>query len=153
MNDYLKLLAQRSRTDAPEMSSEVTEALAQLDQELATLTAQLEVEHYGPAVGLDGASEAYRLVVRCHEWQPNRPTWSLKVCDATPNCQWRATWTVQGVGRRRRARILQALPAFLSDYVQVLAAANKTERPAAQRIQEMARILSAPAAPVGHQDR
>lgn len=143
MNEYLERLAHTARTGAPDLSPDLTDALARLDRELEVLAAQLEVEHYGPAVGLDGAAEAYRLVIRRHEWQPNRPAWSLKVCDATPNCQWRAAWTVQGAGRRRRNRILQALPELLSGYLQSLAAANRHELPAARRVQEMVRILSA----------
>lgn len=146
MNDYLETLARLS-TAAPAAAGtpEATAALQQLDAELAALAPHLAVECYGPAVGLDGAPGAYRLVIRCHEWRPNRPEWSLRVCDGTPHGGWRPAWTVQGSGRLRRALILRTLPALLAEYAAAVSAAGKDTGPEGRRVREMADRIAAAA--------
>lgn len=145
---YLEVLARMSVTPPRGPAAAATAALERLDAELDALAPRLAVECYGPPVGLDGAPEAYRLVIRRHEWRPNRPEWGLRVCDATPHCRWRAAWTVHGAGRLRRARILQALPALLAEYAAAVAAAGKGESPEGRRVREIAARLAA-AGPAG----
>lgn len=143
MTDFIDLLARHCHEDPPRVTAEVTAALARLDELLEALAPELEVEHYGPGVGLDGAPQAYRLVIRVHEWVPKRPAWSLKVCDATAHGGWRATWTVQGTGRLRKERVLTVLPEFFAGYLHAIERTGKAESGAGRRVAALAGALGA----------
>lgn len=117
-------------------------ALAELDAAITHIAEALQVEFVGPEVGLDGHNEAYRLVVRAHEWEAvGTHRWSVKICDGLANAGLRATWALQGAGRRRQVKVLEVLPQFLEDYRAAAAQRDLTDHGAFVRLDTLARAL------------
>lgn len=139
MQTFLDDLAQASGADPLVVNPRLDVALAQLDKMMAGLAGELQVEYYGPPIGIGAGRDVYRLVVKAHEWEIAQPTWSLKVCTALPHAQWRADWAVHGASRQRKALIVRALPSFFAGYAEAIAQAGKGESAAARRVQEIAR--------------
>ena len=137
MNDFVTLLAERSRTARPKVDTALDDALARLDRLLAGVSADLQVEYYGPCVGVEAAA-THRLVVRAHLWDGGRPQWGVKVCSAAPQAHWRAEWTLQGAGRLRKVLIVRALPDFFAGYAHAVAAAGRAESDGGQRVAGLA---------------
>jgi hypothetical protein len=138
MSTFIDFLAAQSR--APEIAPDapLDAALARLDRMLAELAAELEVEYYGPEVGIAAGRQVYRLVVRRHTWRILAPGWSLKICTALPHAGWRADWPVQGAGRLRQRAVVRALPAFFAGYREAVRAAGRADSPAGRRVAELA---------------
>jgi hypothetical protein len=142
MQAFIDYLAAQSRAPQVRIDMQLDSALAQLDKMMEGLARELQVEYYGPEIGVSEGRHVYRLVVRAHEWEIHNPTWSLKVCTALPHAGWRADWAVQGVARLRKALVVQALPAFFAGYAQAVAEAGKSETKAGQRLAELARAFA-----------
>lgn len=138
MHSLIDFLARQCRAAEIQLGAPLDGALTELDSLLATLAAELEVEYYGPEVGIESGRHVYRLVVRPHEWRIHQPRWSLKVCTALPHAGWRADWPVQGASRLRKRRIVSALPAFFAGYTAAVNAAGKGDTRAGQRLVELA---------------
>lgn len=138
MQPFIEHLIAQSRAGTVRVDEGLDAALAQLDALLARLADALRVEYYGPEIGVAAGRHVYRLVVRAHEWEINDPAWSLKVCTALPHARWRADWAVQGVGRLRKALVVQALPAFFTGYAAAIAAAGRGDTPAGRQVAELA---------------
>ena len=139
----LQRLAAQSRAPRVAVTPELDTALTWLDEQTEALAQALEVEYVGPGVGTDpGAEAVYRLVVRCHEWRLGRPTWSVKVCDATPEANYRATWPIPGVQRLRKQRLVQVLPEFLSGWSDAVSAAGKGDSEPGRRLAALARAFT-----------
>lgn len=138
MNDFVALLVERSRAEQPKVDAALENALARLDHLLAGVSAELQVEYYGPGVGVETAA-AHRLVVRAHAWGGGRPQWGVRVCSAAPQAHWRAEWTLQAAGRLRKALIVRALPEFFAGYGQAVAAAGRAQSASGQRVAALAR--------------
>ncbi len=140
MSDYMQVLAEQAKQENPAINQALDEALAELDAELEQLCPQLQVEHIGPGVGMAdmGAEHVYRLVVRHHTWDVFKEGWSLKVCDALENCEFRPMWPIQGTARLRKKQVVQALPEFFAGFAEAVRAAGKAETSAARRITELA---------------
>ena len=128
MKPYIEALAARLIQDPLVLDTELDEALAELDCEMQRLSAELEVEHVGPGVGMRdmGAEQVYRLVVRRHRWDVFSEAWGLKVCDASSNCDFRPMWPIQGTGRLRKRQVVQVLPELFLGYAEAVARAGKT---------------------------
>ena len=126
MSDYIEVLAKAAKQERVVVNKALDEALTALDDELAELADALKVEYVGPRVGVDAGTDAYALVVRAHEWEIGKFTWSMKVCDATPAGQLRATWPVQGTGRRRKVLIIAVLAEFFAGFKAAVEAAGQS---------------------------
>ncbi|AKJ96024.1 hypothetical protein TVD_11965 [Thioalkalivibrio versutus] len=126
------------------LNAEVDQALAALEQELNRLAGELQVEYVGPAVGMADmqAEHVYRLVIRQHEIDVTRHEWSLWVCDALDNCDFRATWPVTGAARLRRKQVVAVVPELVAGYRDAVAAAGKADTPAGQRLAQIASVFS-----------
>lgn len=143
MQTFITDLARASRAETVRMTADLDAALTQLDNMMAGLARELQVEYYGPAIGIGEGRDVYRLVVRAHEWEIKQPSWSLKVCTALPHAQWRADWAVQGTSRQRKSLIVRALPAFFTGFAEAIAQAGKGDSSAGRRVQELARHFAA----------
>lgn len=143
MQPFIEHLISQSRAQKVGVDEELDAALARLDAQLAQLAGELQVEYYGPEIGVAAGRHVYRLVVRAHEWEINNPTWSLKVCTALPHARWRADWAVQGVSRLRKPLVVQALPAFFAGYAEAIAVAGRADTPAGRQVMEFARAFAA----------
>lgn len=137
MKAFLPLLARLSRASTIPVDSELDDALARLDHMLDGLCTALEVEHFGPFVGVERL-EAHRLVVRKHVWRLDAPAWSLKICPTAPAANWRAEWAIQSASRMRKPIVVRALPEFFSGFVAAIHAVGKDQTLAAGRISEIA---------------
>jgi len=138
MHTFIDLLIARSRTSQPRVDRQLECALTQLDAMLEALAADLQVEHYGPDIGLGAGAHVYRLVVRPHEWHIHKRAWCLRVCTALPHAGWRADWTMQGASRLRKQRIVHRLPDFFSGYADAIRAAGKADTNAGRRAIDVA---------------
>lgn len=141
MEPYIDYLARQAQQAHIVVTADLDDALRALDNALEQLAAQLQVEYVGPGVGVEGAADVYKLVVRAHEWVIHQRTWSLKICDALPNAQWRAAWPVHGASRARKIATVRALPKFMQGFAAAIAEAGKSDTPAGQRIAAMARAF------------
>ncbi|MHB8454306.1 MAG: hypothetical protein ACYDDO_06330 [Acidiferrobacterales bacterium] len=142
MSTFIELLVARSRASKPRVDIELERALAQFDAMLEQLAADLQVEHYGPDIGLGAGAHVYRMVVRSHEWQLSKRMWSLRICTALPHARWRADWAIQGASRLRKQKIVRSLPDFLCGYARAIQAAGKAGTNSGQRVLELARQFS-----------
>lgn len=136
---FLDLLATQARAPQVRIDDALDAALTQLDHMLTNLARDLQVEYYGPAIGVDAGREVYRLVVRAHEWRIHQHEWSLKICTALPHAGWRADWAIQSAARRRKILVVQALPEFFVGYYAAVCAAGKQDTNAGRRLGELAR--------------
>lgn len=134
-------LAVKSRTAVPVLDQSTDLALAKLDRITADLAAALQVEYYGPPVGLDAGRDVYRLVVREHRLSPSQVAWGLWVCTALPHAQWRADWRIQDTSRLRKRQIVAALPAFFSGFLAAVEAAGRGQSRAGRRLAEFAELF------------
>lgn len=102
------------------------QALEKFEDFFEPLTQALEVEYYGEPVGLGNGKNAYRLVVRQHEWTGQHGfVWGLRVCDALANGQWRAAWRITAASRLRKEAIIAVLPEFVNNYYQAIEKSDK----------------------------
>jgi len=145
MQQHLDHLAEQARAERVAVTPELDAALAALDEAIEAIAPQLEVEAYGPGVGVEGEQDVYRLVIRHHEWNVDDYRWGLKVCDALPNAGWRVAWPIQGVARRRKGEVVRGLPAMLGEWRNAVAAAGLAESDAGRQVAELAAALGAPA--------
>lgn len=116
-------------------------ALRELDGILAGLAGELQVEYYGPEVGLGAGQPVYRLVVREHLSGVGEKAWGLKVCTALPQANWRADWSIHAVARQRKRAVIAALPAFFAGYAAAIAQADKGASAAGVRIAQLAQLF------------
>lgn len=140
-NNYLSYLAQQSRLPKITVNEKLHAALTRLDYMLEDICREIELEFYGPFVGVE-QREAHQLVVRAHEWKIHQALWSLKVCVATPAANWRAEWAIQGTSRLRKPIIVAALPDFFKGYRAVIAMAGQDTTPAGKRIKDISTLFS-----------
>ncbi len=140
MSDYIHFLAEQAKQENPAINRVLDEALAELDAELEQLCPELQVEYVGPGVGMAdmSAEHVYRLVVRHHTWDVFKEGWSLKVCDALENCEYRPMWPIQGTARLRKKQVVQALPEFFTGFAGAIDEAGKADTPAGRRVKELA---------------
>lgn len=143
MQTHIELLAEQAHAPRVAITAELDAALQALDAEFEALAPQLQVEYIGPGVGVEGQEDVYRLAVRYHEWVMNQPSWSLKICDALPNAQWRAAWAIQGASRARKALLVRGLPQFMRGFAEAVRAAGKANDAAGRRVEAMARAFEA----------
>lgn len=141
MNSFLPFLAHLSRASAIPVDAALESALARLDHMLDGLCAALEVEYFGPYVGVERL-DAHQLVVRNHMWRLNAPAWSLKICATAAAANWRAEWAIQSASRMRKPIIVRALPDFFSGFLVAVNSAGKGETLAATRVREIAQIFN-----------
>lgn len=137
MKDFVDLLARQAGAAGVRVDAELDAALARLDLMLEGLCADLEVEYHGPYVGVEKL-EAHRMVVRPHEWRIHCRAWSLKLCSAAAEADFRAEWAIQGAGRLRKALVVKALPQFFSGFAAAVTAAGKGGTPSGRRILQLA---------------
>ncbi len=142
MTPFIELLVARSRASMPRVDLDLERALVQFDAMLEQLAADLQVEHYGPEIGLGAGAQVYRMVVRPHEWHLGKRMWSLRICTALPHARWRADWAIQGASRLRKQKIVSGLPDFLCGYASAIQAAGKAATNSGQRVLELARRFS-----------
>ena len=133
MKDFIQHLASLSCLPTPTVNSALDDALTHLDNTLAGIAAALQVEYIGPYVGVE-TLKAHAMVVRAHEWQIHHFTWSMKICSAVAEANYRAEWPAQGASRLRKQRIVKALPEFFAGYTAAVQAADKLDTPAGQRL-------------------
>ena len=145
--ETVRPLAEAARNGGT-LTAEVDQALAALERELNRLAGTLQVEHVGPGVGMEdmAAEEVYRLVIREHEHDVTRREWGVMVCDALPNCDYRAMWPMTGVGRLRRRQVVAVVPELVAGYRAAVEAAGRGDTPAAQRLAQIEAVLGQPAA-------
>jgi len=137
-------LAVKSHAATPAVDERADAALAKLDRIMAELCAALQVEYYGPPVGLNAGRDVYRLVVRKHQLSPSEAVWGLWVCTALPHAQWRADWRIQDTSRLRKRKIIAVLPAFFQGFLAAVQAAGQTHGRAGVRLAEFAEVFSGP---------
>jgi hypothetical protein len=142
MKDFIGHLASQSRAPRVVVNATLDDALTHLDHLLEGVAAALQVEYYGPYVGVE-TPEAHQLVVRAHEWVIHQHLWSLKVCSTAPQAEWRAEWPIQGCSRLRKVRIVQALPDFFAGYCAAVDASEQAASPSALRIRDLAARFAA----------
>lgn len=142
MHAFVDVLLERSR-GAKGIDAPAVDALCRLDAMMTEIASALQVEYYGPEVGVGAGRHVYRLVVRAHEWETGSAAWSLKVCTALPHAKWRADWSVQAASRQRKMHILAALPAFFAGYAAAVIAAGKAESAAGRRVTALAQRFGA----------
>ena len=130
-------LARQSRAPRVVIDGTLDQALAALDAELAGLAGELEVEYFGPGVGVDADPDAYRLVIKAHREDVGEPGWSLRVCDSAPSRAWHSMWAVHGVGRLRKVRVVRALGDCLAGYLAAVEAAGKADTGAGARLRAL----------------
>lgn len=133
MKDFIRHLAEQSRRDVVPVNSALDDALTHLDNMLAGIASALQVEYIGPYVGVE-TLKAHAMVVRAHEWQIHQPSWSMKICSAIPEANYRAEWPAQGASRLRKKLIVKALPDFFTGYAAAVREAGKTDTTAGQRV-------------------
>jgi len=133
------LAAQAAATPAVDAVSE--RGLHELDRMLAGLAGELQVEYYGPEVGLGAGQPVYRLVVRAHVVGTDAKAWGLKVCTALPQANWRADWSIHAVARLRKRAVIAALPAFFEGYAVAVAQAGKGNTVAGSRVAQLAQLF------------
>lgn len=133
MKDFIRHLAEQSRLDTVPVNTALDDALTHLDNMLAGIAAALQVEYIGPYVGVETLN-AHAMVVRAHEWQIHQPSWSMKICSAIPEANYRAEWPAQGASRLRKRLIVKALPAFFAGYAAAVRQAGKADTAAGQRV-------------------
>lgn len=133
MKNFINYLAEQGQQDSIPVNAALDDALTHLDNALAGLADALQVEYLGPFVGVETLL-AHRMVVRAHEWQIHRPSWSMKICSAAPEANYRAEWPAQGSSRLRKRLIVKALPEFFSGYVEAVRLAQKIDSSAGQRL-------------------
>lgn len=141
MKPFLPFLAQLSHATTIAVDSELDDALARLDHMLDGLCAALEVEYFGPHVGVERL-DAHRLVIRKHMWRLDAPAWSLKICPTAPSANWRAEWAIQSASRMRKPIIVRALPEFFVGFAAVIDGAGKRDSVAAKRVREVALMFN-----------
>ncbi len=139
METFIDLLVKRGHAAEPHVDQELERALIRLDVMLEALAAELQVEYFGPEVGLGAGANVYRLVVRAHEWDGLKQAWSARVCTALPHAGWRAAWTLHGASRLRKRIIVCCLPEFFHGYAQAILAAGKAHTNAGVRVLDLAR--------------
>ena len=133
MKDFIRHLAEQSRLDLVPVNASLDDALAHLDNMLSGIAAALQVEYIGPYVGVE-TLQAHAMVVRAHEWQIHQPSWSMKICSAIPEAQYRAEWPAQGASRLRKRLIVKALPVFFAGYAAAARQAGKADTTAGLRV-------------------
>ncbi|NOT17015.1 MAG: hypothetical protein HOP20_02960 [Sulfuriferula sp.] len=133
MKDFIQHLVNQSKLATPAINHALDDALTHLDHSLAGIAAALEVEYIGPFVGVE-TLKAHAMVIRAHEWQIHQHTWSMKICSAVAEANYRPEWPAQGASRLRKRLIVQALPAFFAGYTAAVQAANKLDTPAGKRL-------------------
>lgn len=143
MNEVIAWLAERAGSPRMHSDDAADRALARLNRVMDALAAELEVAYVGPAVGVE-ERQVHRLVIDAHAWKAGGRAWGLRVCSALPAGGWRAEWTLDAVGRLRRALVVAALPALMSGYAAAVTAAGRHETPAGRRVRELARSAGAP---------
>ncbi len=133
--ERLRPLAEAARGNGA-LSPEADTALGLLEQELNAIAEALRLEYVGPGVGMADmdAEHVYRLVIREHEHNVAQRGWGVMVCDALPNCDYRAMWPLTGVGRLRRRQVVAALPELLRGYREAIVGGGREDTPAAQRL-------------------
>ncbi|MGH8672637.1 MAG: hypothetical protein ACREUA_11505 [Burkholderiales bacterium] len=136
MQDFIQVLARRARHETITVDRELDAALERLDSMLCGLCGELRVEFYGPEVGVE-ARAAHRLVVRAHLWKQQHQ-WSLKICSAAAQADWRAEWAIHGASRVRKPIVVVALPGFFSGFAQAVEQAGKQHGAAGRRLRELA---------------
>lgn len=119
----------------------IADVLARWDRALDALTGALEVEYYGPDVGLGAGRAVYRMVVRRHRLGACVDSWGLWICTALPHARWRPAWRLGQVGRLRRREVIKRLPAFFDGYAGAVRQAGKDGTKAGRRILELAHRL------------
>ncbi|MHB1951681.1 MAG: hypothetical protein ACYCQK_09425 [Acidiferrobacteraceae bacterium] len=126
--------------DWPE--ARVRAVLVRLDHMLDGLTGALEVEYYGPEVGLAAGRSVYRMVVRRHHLGASLDSWGLWICTALPHALWRPAWRLAQVGRLRRLEVVRRLPAFFRGYAAAVQDAGKSGTNAGRRVLVLAKRLA-----------
>ena len=142
MKDFISYLVQQSHCEKVAITSELDDALSNLDHMLGGICADLQVAFEGPYVGVE-TLKAHRLVVRPHEWKIHEPAWSMKICSAAPQANYRAEWAVQSAGRLRKQVVVKALPDFFSGFAKAIEAAEKSELSSGKRVIELAQRFAA----------
>ncbi len=138
MESYVAYLAEQARAERVSVTERLDTALASLDRDFSVLAPELQVEYFGPGVGVDADRSVFRLAVGPHRGSIEGPVWSLRICDGTASGGWRPMWAVQGVGRLRKALVVKALPELLAGFADAVAAAGKSDTAAGRRVHEMA---------------
>ena len=133
MKNFINHLVAQSRLGTVTVNATLHDALTHLDNMLAGLAEALQVEYLGPYVGVETLL-AHRMVVRPHEWKIHQPSWSMKICSAIPEANYRAEWPAQGSSRLRKQLIVKALPEFFAGYAEAVRTAGKIDTPAGQRL-------------------
>ena len=133
MKNFINHLVAQSRLGTVTVNATLDDALTHLDNMLAGLAEALQVEYLGPYVGVETLL-AHRMVVRPHEWKIHQPSWSMKICSAIPEANYRAEWPAQGSSRLRKKLIVKALPEFFAGYAEAVRTAGKIDTPAGQRL-------------------
>lgn len=141
MKDFIRYLAEQSQNDVIPINSTLDDALTHLDNMLTGIAAALQVEYIGPYVGVE-TLKAHAMVVRAHEWQIHQPSWSMKICSAIPEANYRAEWPAQGASRLRKRLIVRALPTFFAGYAEAIQQAGKADTAAGQRVLAMQQQFS-----------
>ncbi|MGA7800369.1 MAG: hypothetical protein WCC36_06120, partial [Gammaproteobacteria bacterium] len=127
MEPYVAYLAEQALAEPVAITAELDAALARLDRAFATLAAELQVEYFGPGVGVDAERSVFQLVIGPHRGGIEGPVWGLRVCDGTASGGLRPMWAVQGVGRLRKALVVKALPELLAGFAAAIGAAGKAD--------------------------
>ncbi|MHB8348012.1 MAG: hypothetical protein ACYDHM_12725 [Acidiferrobacterales bacterium] len=138
METFIDLLITRGRTGEPRIDQRLDDALLRLGTMLEALASELQVEYFGPEVGLGAGAHVYRIVVRYHESEVGRRAWSVRVCTALPHAGWRAEWTLEGASRLRKRIIVRRLPDFFDGYARAILEAGKARTHAGMRVLDLA---------------
>lgn len=142
MKDFIELLVTQSKADRVSVTTALDDALKHLDNVMTGIAGDLQVEFFGPFVGVE-TEKAHQLVVRAHNWELGGKEWSLKVCTTAPQSDFRPEWPLQGSGRLRKQLIVKALPAFFQGYAEAVAQAGKSDTPSGKRIVQFAARFNA----------
>lgn len=137
MKDFVELLVNQSKAERVSVTAALDDALKHLDNVLTGIAGDVQVEYFGPFVGVE-TELAHQMIIRAHDWELGGKEWSLKVCTTAPQSDFRPEWPIQGCGRIRKQKIVKALPAFFQGYAAAIAEAGKADTPAGKRIAALA---------------
>lgn len=137
LDSFLQVLSAAAHQQVTKPTAEIDDAMRRFDTMFDALSAALEVEHFGPFVGVE-TLKAHQLVVRLHRSGPATYAWGLRVCSTAPSADFRPEWTPHGASRMRRPIIVRALPELVAGFSRAVLAAGKTGSPAGQRIHAIA---------------
>lgn len=134
---FLQVLSAAAKAPDLRLTAELDDAMRRFDAMFDALCGALEVEHFGPYVGVE-TLQAHQLVIRLHRTGPATNAWGLRVCSTAPAADFRPEWAPHAASRMRRPIIVRALPDLIGGFSTAVIAAGKDSSPAGARVRQVA---------------